>query len=188
MKKLFTAGAMAMLLVISGPVHAGGFSGSVNGVLGTKQIDNDDVRPRHLGMLGVMSDFQFGSAPIRLAADLLLAGRTKEIGDDDVNLSTVELAVGGRFVIPTGSDFHPFVGAGLNLTSAHVSIDYDGGGSESDSDGTVGGYATLGAYYSIIGRINVGAMYRYSIAEVELFDEKDDIDAHHWAIMVGYSW
>ena len=184
MKKLFTAGAMAMLLVISGPVQAGGFSGSVNGVLGTKQIDNDELRPRHLGLFGVMSDFQFGAAPIRLAVDLLLAGRTKEVGGTDVNVSTLELGVGGRFVIPTGSDFHPFLGAGLNLTSAYVDI--DGGGD--DSDGTVGGYATVGAYYSIIGRINVGAMYRYSIAEVELFDEKDDIDAHHWAIMVGYSW
>ena len=184
MKKLLTTGAIVSLLAISGPVQAGGFSGSVNGVLGTKQIDNDDINPRHLGMLGVMSDYQFGAAPIRLAVDLLLAGRTKEINDEDVNLSTLELGVGGRFVIPTGSDFHPFVGAGLNLTSAFV--DFDDGGD--DSDGTVGGYATLGAYYSIIGRINVGAMYRYSVAEVELFDEKDDIDAHHWAVMVGYSW
>lgn len=184
MKNIFTVTLLASCLLFAGTAQAESFSGSVNGVLGNKQLEESDADPRNLGLLGVMADFEFGGFPVRLAADLLLAGRTKEIGGQDVTISTSELGLGGRFNIPTGSNFQPFLGAGVQVTNAYFEND-----TTDDSDSAVGPYATVGAYYKIIGRINVGGVYRYASADVD-FGGPEDFEAggHYVGIMAGYSW
>ncbi len=183
--------AMAMLLLLAvTPAHAeSGYSGNVNGIIGAKRIDNDNIDHRNLTLIGIMYDFNVAEWPFNLAIDGLFAWDTKEIGGVDVDVGTFELGFGVRkdFRIPD-TDLLPFVGAGLSFNALGVDRD----DVDDDGDTALGRYFTTGAFWNFDNGFNLGLVYRYTRADVELELEGTEFrtraGGHHYALMFGNRW
>lgn len=195
MKKLATIILLTAITLVAMPVHAeSGYSGNVNAILGSKRIDNDNVDHRNLTLFGIMYDFNVGDLPFNLAIDGLFAGRTKEMdvgggNEVEVDVGTFELGFGVRrdFMIPDTS-LYPFIGAGLSYSALGV----DQEDVDDDGDTALGRYFTTGLFYNFDNGLNLGLVYRYSRADVELELQGDEIrtraGGHHYAIMFGKRW
>lgn len=191
MRKLSCLSLFIALLLPAGFVHAdSAFHGNVHGIFGYKQLadsDFDDLQDQALW--GAMFDFRVGDWPVNIAVDALLSASAEDENDVETGLATVELSLGVRRDFDIGTtNFHPFIGGGVSRIGAGVDIEDENGPDRDDSDAAFGGYVTGGAFYSIKETINVGAVYRYSRAEVELFDEDYQVGGHHFALMAGYRW
>lgn len=191
LKKTLITAFLAFGLSAGGLAHAeSAFHGNVHATFGYKQLndsDFDDLQDQ--AVWGAMFDFRIGDWPVNIAFDALLAASTDDDNNVDRTLGTVELSLGARkyFDLP-GAAIHPFVGGGVSRIGAGIDIERDNGPDDDDSDGAFGGYVTAGAVYTIKEHVNLGAVYRYSHAEVKLFDENYNVGGHHLMLMGGYRW
>lgn len=102
------------------------------------------------------------------------AGLHLSTGDDtvmgiDVDLTFVELTAGGRYTFSEMGPVRPYVGAGVDLLEAELTLS-SGGIEVSDDESDFGYYAHVGANVPVAGRFALGADVR------GLFGTSDDFD------------
>ncbi|MBA1145642.1 outer membrane beta-barrel protein [Ectothiorhodospiraceae bacterium WFHF3C12] len=191
LKKTLGTGFLAAALSLPGVAQAeSAFHGNVHALFGYKQLndgDFDDLQDQ--AVWGAMFDFRVGDWPVNIALDALVSASAEDENDVETGVATLELSLGVRKYFDFSSvAIHPFVGGGVSRIGAGIDIEDENGPDEDDSDGAFGGYLTAGAVYTIREHVNLGAIYRYSHAEVELLDEDYNVGGHNLMLMAGYRW
>ncbi|HJQ99981.1 MAG TPA: hypothetical protein VJ826_16840 [Candidatus Polarisedimenticolaceae bacterium] len=182
--------AAAMLLAVTAALA----DGQVNFFLGQKALDGGDWDPiDRQAELGAMMSFGKEAWPLRIAADVLIAGRDGTLpGSVDVKGATFEVASGIRKIWGKKA-FHPFAGAGIAIVGAQVELD-NAVGSADDTDVAFGPWIDGGVFWRLGMRFNLGLDVRWSKADVHLdFGDavgSDDLDAGglHYGLLLGFGW
>lgn len=196
LNKILASSLLVAALSAGSLAHAESpFHGNVHALFGYKHLndgDFDDLQDQ--AVWGAMFDFRVGDWPVNIAFDAFLAASAEDENDVETGVATFELSLGVRKYFEfSGVPIHPFVGGGISRIGAGIDIEDDNGPDEDDSDSAFGGYLTAGAVYTIKDHINVGGVYRYSHAEVELLgenyaEEDFNVGGHHIMLMAGYRW
>lgn len=154
-------------------------------LIGQKQLDDDDWDPLEDQIeFGVQTTWGTKDVPVGLAADLLYSSDSAKIGTATVKGSTMEIALGARAFFPV-QQFHPYMGAGINMIRAEFSGNNPGVGSASDNDTAVGFWAGLGGNVRLGSNFNLGVALRYSTAEVTLFGTDGEAGGVHFGLTAG---
>ncbi len=195
MKRIALGMAMALSLMVSA-AYADGPSNNINLFLGQKTLDSDDwaLGYDEQAEIGLLCDFRGQDWPVSLAIELLGSTKEETFNGVDVTGSTSELCIGIKKIWePAGTPIRPFVGGGLAAVYGEVeAVDqYDNSYSE-DASG-VGYYISGGLYVTLGEHLNLGALVRYSQAEVSVDDDggdEYDLEAGgtHVGVFVGYHW
>ena len=166
----------------------------VNFFLGQKALDGGDWDPvDRQAELGAVMSFGRETWPIRIAADVLVAGKDGTLaGGVDVKGATFEVASGIRKIWGKKA-FHPFAGAGIAIVGARVELD-NAAGSADDTDAAFGPWIDGGVFWRLGMRFNLGAEVRWSKADVHLdFGDavgSTDVNAGglHYGLLLGFGW
>ena len=175
-----------MLFVVN--AYADEWSGNVNFLLGTKQLDSDDWGPfDEQGAFGVLVDFKQKSWPISMAIDLLGSLDKETISGIDTEASTSEFDIGIRKIWEvSGSSIRPFIGGGIAFINAEIKETNVFSASIDDS-GT-GIWLNGGVYWTLGQHFNLGLQARYSKAEITIAGINGEAGGTHAAVMLGYHW
>jgi hypothetical protein len=180
MKKLVCVSALVLVLLVawSGAALAAGASGNVNLLLGKKFLDDDlwdDTELDEQDSLGLMFDINPAAWPVSIAVDLL---RSEDEGAYDVDGETQEIDLGVRWYSnPLSQIIRFYAGGGLGLIEAEI---------EGDDDDAVGLWLNGGIVFTIVKHVNLGLDLRYSMAEVELYDEDVDAGGLTTSLLAGF--
>lgn len=156
--------------------------------LGGKTIDADswEDQDKH-GTMGLITDINTGFHGIRVAIDLFASG-SEEDGDTDVKGTyTGEAHIGLRKYCDLNARIKPYLGAGVNFAYA-MQENNDGSGKDESEDTDIGYWVNGGVDFLITENVTAGIDVRYAAAEVELHDEKVELDATAAGITLGYRW
>lgn len=199
MKRLipFLLGASLVLVTASlvAPVSLAG--GNINGLIGQKNQDknfSDTESVQDQDMLGLMLDWGSEGWPVNFAIDLISS--SKDTNDNAFNVkvkgSTFVADVGVRWYFVKGKIFEPYVGGGLNYTSAKVETDGASNDLEFD-DSALGYWLNGGIKWVFAEHFNVGGDVRWDKAEISTEDglgNTHDIEAGGlgYGLILGYRW
>lgn len=192
MKRIVLGTMIAVCMMVS-HVYADGPSNNINFLIGQKTLDSDDWGDfDEQAAFGIFCDFKGQDWPVSIAIELI--GSAKE--DDNLTGSTGEFSVGVKKIWEsTGTPIKPFVGIGLSSVAAKFEYEDDYYDETYSSDGTGLGYFMEGGVYFTIGEnLNLGALVRYSYANITIDDieEVDDFDINGGGtlagIFIGYHW
>jgi opacity protein-like surface antigen len=184
--------ACAMLVVPA--VHAQDWSANVHGLIGNKNLDEDDWgKFDNQVELGASFDFKMNDWPLSITAGTLFSVDAKDNGSSAFDESgvTIETHLGIRKIFDIGnSPVKPYVGGGLALVFADLERRRAGSSffTETDDDEAAGFWIGTGIYWTIINKLNIGFDIRYSEAEVTLFNNDVEAGGLHTVMTFGYHW
>jgi opacity protein-like surface antigen len=191
------AGARVLLaalgLLAAAPAAAGPWTGNVSAFAGRKRMDRDNWDPvKELRAIGVLIDFRDHERyPLSVAIDLFRGRGGDEKNDFNLDAETYELHLGARKIWndkDEGTWFRPYLGAGLSLAEADVSLKSFDAPAQDDRGWGVGVWAGGGLYWSPFRNFNIGVDARWSKAPVKLLGESFDAGGIHVGILVGWRW
>lgn len=186
-KKSTLLAVLVSLGVTATPAYADGWSGSIRGVLGSKQIDKDDWGKDHKrhSSVGLIMDVKPTSWPISVAVDMFGTGEHKP-KERDYEGFTSELHLGAR---ANASFFQqrvqPYVGGGFAAAYAKEQR-YVNGLKKSDEGTGVGAWAGVGVDVKVSKAISLGLDARYSSAKADVFEKKRQIGGMNIGVSLGY--
>ncbi len=175
---------LALCLSICSMSYAEILAGNVNFLLGQQSMTDDDWEDTEVDdqiLLGVNVDLQI---PIPFVPGvefgILQAQETGHIGPTDIDATVVDLFLGVNKTWSIGPA-HPFIGGGITRRSADVDIeDFD-----DDSDADIGFYIHGGAFWRVGTKMNLGLDFRYTKAEVDIFDDSLNADSFTISAIIG---
>ncbi len=199
MRKAFV---LALVFLIGGVSSAlaeeEGWTGNVNFFLGAKALDDDDWEPvEEHGEIGVSIDFRQREWPINIVVEYLHSASGEEEAmlcdpsfgcvNVEAEAETSELNLGIRKIWETSSSVRPFIGGGLSLINAELSVDALGT-ETSESDSGVGFWFGGGVYWTIGDHFNLGLEAKISSADVDFEGIEADAGGGHFGFIAGYHW
>lgn len=199
MRKAFV---LALALLIGGVsttlAEEGGWTGNVNFFLGAKALDDDDWEPvEEHGEVGVSLDFRRREWPINIVVEFRHSASDKEEAvlcdpsfgcfDIEAKAETSELNLGIRKIWETSSSVRPFIGGGLSLIRAKLSLSALGA-KASESDSGLGLWLGGGVYWTLGDHFNIGLEARISSADVNFEGIEADAGGGHFGLIAGYHW
>ncbi len=170
---------LATVLAFVTPAFAA--EGQVNFFWGRKFLSREDWAPvEQQAEFGV--EFTLGGKkwPVAIALDWLEGTESTTIDTVFFRSETTEIAVGVR-KIWTPKFWRPFLGGGIAFVDSVVRDEFS-----SDNDSGVGFWATTGVFFRVFEHFNIGIEYRYSRADVELFDFSANAGGSHVGLLVGF--
>jgi len=167
-------------------------TGNVNFVIGTKYTADDFSKCFDLDKrieLGISSDVKNENWPISIAFDYLFSyadfeipastyGAKKEVSAD---LYSTEIYLGVKKIFELNSSVRPFVGAGIYTVSMYIHTSRD-----DEYDFGIGIWAGLGVYVMLSKHLDAGFSWKWSKAELNVFDQRVDAGGSHFNLMIGY--
>lgn len=186
-----------LFLFSSSSVYAQSSSstGNINILLGAKALDEDDWEPvdEH-AEFAIKFDFRPASWPVNLAIDLRGSASDEEtffdpfFGTIEVEAETTEWNFGVRKI---WEDYHlvrPFIGGGLSLGRAEMTVTIPGVGSASESDSGIGIWIGGGVYWTLAEHFNLGLELMISTIDIEIAGVDTDAGGGHFGFLAGYHW
>ncbi len=193
-KSIILSTLLAMITFFPLATQAHAWSGNINLFLGAKALDENEWAPLDSqSELGILFDFKGAHWPFSIAIDYL---RSK---DDEAffnpftgnvgNLEgkTSELNIGIRKILDHHSNVRPYLGGGLALIRAEMSLS-ERGIRVSDNDRSVGFWVNGGIYWTLADIFNIGVDLRYSKADVTLFGVDAGGGGAHAGLLLGFHW
>ena len=183
MRKVTFIIVACFLLSIPSSAICDSWTGNINAFLGTKQLDKDDWEPlEEQSEFGVMVDFKKTNWPVSIAIDFLTSSDDATINGIDIEGKTTEFAFGIRKIINTSSNLKLFIGGGLANISAELSAQYPWD-KTSDDDSAIGFWLGVGTYWTFAKHFNLGLHFRYSDAEVTMFNYTGEACGTHTGLI-----
>ncbi|WP_221796299.1 outer membrane beta-barrel protein [Oceanobacter mangrovi] len=159
------------------------WDGSINLLLGSKQLDSDDWPGMdQQGSMLLTFDIRPAASPVALAADLMFSAEEK----GDITAGTAELHLGPRWYIDNSSAFTPYLGAGVVAVNVLIENDDDDIADKEDSGN--GWWAGAGVRYQFDEHFQAVLDVRYSDATVTIDDNERQAGGSNFAIGAGYRW
>jgi len=197
MKKLVFLIITCFLLSIPNLAICEEFTGNVNFFLGVKQLDEDDWEPlEEHDEYGISLDFKQKTWPVSIAIGYLSSSDEETVSmyvsglgtvSFDMEAETTELSFGIRKIWDDSPSIRPYIGAGIALISAEAKGSALGV-SVSDDDTATGFWLGAGLYFTISERFNIGFNFRWSKAEVTLYDVEAEAGGTHYGLLLGIHW
>jgi len=175
-----------------------GWTGNINFFLGAKALDDDDWEPvEEQGEIGVSIDLRQKDWPINMVVEFLHSASDEEEAvlcdpsfgciDIEAEGETSELNLGIRKIWDTSSSVRPFIGGGVSLIRAELSVSALGT-ETSESDSGVGFWLGGGVYWTLGNHFNLGLEAKISSADVEFEGVEGDAGGGHFGLIAGYHW
>ncbi|NOZ67966.1 MAG: porin family protein [Deferribacteres bacterium] len=169
-------------------LDADGWSGNANLLIGVKSLDEDDWNPLdEQTEIGIGVDFKQDDWPVSGTIGYLFSSDDDNVMGVDIEGNTSELYFGVRKIWELPSLVRPFVGGGLALVNAKLEAAASGV-KVTDDDSGIGIWIGGGAYLVLSGNFNIGVEFRYSRAEVTLFNTDVEAGGLHYGVTAGYHW
>jgi hypothetical protein len=182
--------ALAFWVVAASSVLAAGVEGNINLIFGQKYLDEDDWAPvEDQAALGVMFDITPAGSPIAFAIDFLATEDSADVylGNGrsfEATGETREIDLGIRWYTPP-SMFRGYIGGGLALISAEITVS-EFGYDASEDDDAVGFFINGGFVVTLARHLNLGLNARYSQAEVDIAGYDIEAGGFLLAGLVGF--
>jgi len=151
---------------------------------GSKSLDDVSWQPvEDQQEIGFMLDFQFSDLPLSVAFDYLASDDTGVFEGDTYKGETTELHLGIRQYIDEGKTLVPYIGGGV----AAVEGKYSGRG-RLERDEATGIWVGIGFNWMLSKEFHIGADFRFSSAELTLFNKEVDGGGVHLGATAGFSF
>lgn len=187
--------AALLACLLAPPTASAGWSGTLgrypdawdlNAHLGMKVMDSDDWAPADRAVsFGADWDYARQGWPVGFTGALYYDRADGSGSGVDASATILELDAGLRkiFYSRNGTEWlRPYVGAGLS--GAYATADSTPG--EARSGLGVGGWAGIGAYVNVYGRLNLGLDLRYSAIAADLDGITVDAGGVRASFIVGF--
>ncbi len=193
MNKLIWAFATVLVFLAAGfgTVHAAGVEGNINFLFGQKYLDEDDWAPvDEQPAIGLMFDITPAGSPIAFAIDFIGSEDSEDVFDAyydeyyEATGRTREIDLGIRWYTPP-SMLRGYVGGGVALVNAEITVEEDGYEASEDDDG-VGFFINGGLMVTLAQHLNLGLNARYSQADVDIAGYDIDAGGFMLAGFVGF--
>ena len=159
-------------------------TGNVSLFYGSKSLDEVEWRPvDDQDEIGLMLDVQFSDLPLSVAFDYLTSDDTGIFEGDTYKGETTELHIGIRQYIDEGNALVPYIGGGV----ATIEGEYSGRG-RLETDEATGLWVGIGFNWMLGKKFHIGADFRYSSAELTLFNREVDGGGVHLGATAGFSF
>jgi len=172
---------LALVVLVSGSAFAA--DGSVNFVIGQRNLNDDFWSIDDLDtqtVFGVNADFGGDKWPVHIAVGLNLSAKSGTLFDAAV----ADLSFGALWVPRKGKLIRPYLGIGVSSVGAAIDIVDD-----DDVDQSFGYYANGGVYFQLFSHFNVGLDVRLlEGTEFELFALQFDANYAQYGILLGIGW
>jgi hypothetical protein len=166
-----------------------GWTANANASVGLKALDDDDWGPADTQTsLHLDFDARPQNWPVSLAAQMAfsMGDGTEDDGfggQTKVEGQTQELNLGVRKIFEPTPNIRPYVGGGLSLIRADVTVD-----GTSDDDMGAGIWVGGGAYWHFANGFNVGVQADWTKADVTIGGVTGDAGGAQISVMGGYSF
>jgi hypothetical protein len=167
----------------------GGWAANANASVGVKTLDDKDWGPADTQTsLHLDFDARPQNWPVSLAAQMAfsMGDGTEDDGAGGqikVEGQTQELNLGVRKIFEPTPNIRPYVGGGLSLIRADVTVD-----GTSDDDMGAGVWLGAGAYWHFTNGFNVGVQADWTKADVTIGGVTGDAGGAQISVMGGYSF
>ena len=167
-------------------------TGNINFAMGVLRTADDFSEAFNLDErieIGTTCDVKNETWPISIAFKYFLSyGDSKTSGnsyglrkDKDVDVYCTETYLGIRKVLERFPSVRPFVGGGLYTVNMYVDISYD-----DEFDTGLGVWGEIGAYIALAKQVDIGLIWRWSKAKINVFGIKPDTGGIHFDLLIGY--
>lgn len=186
--------ALAFLSLFPVVSQAQNWTGNLNFFIGAKVLDEDDWSPiEEQTEFGILLDFKKDHWPVSIAIDVLHSWDDAFVHDPFTGSSfkfegnTTEINLGLRKIWDHFPIIRPYIGGGLAIINAEAKGSVLGI-RVSDDDTSSGIWLNGGIYWTLANVFNVGLDFRYSKAEVTVFDVDVEAGGGHAGLILGYHW
>jgi len=186
--------SFAAVIFLANPSTGGcdGVTGHMNFVAGTLHSDDDFSKAFNLDKrmeLGISCDVKKQGWPVSIAFDYMFVYGDSKIsknspvftGYTKLNLYATEMYVGIKKIFNLFPSVKPFAAAGICTVNMYVDATGD-----HEYDFGVGGWVGSGAYFMLSQRLNAGFEWKWSKAEVNIFDHNYNAGGNHFNLIAGY--
>jgi len=184
--------ASVLLLALPSISNAENPTGNINFIVGTKYTADDFSECFDLDKrieLGFSSDVKSKNWPISIAFDYLFSYADTELStnkygtkkDVSADFYSTESYLGVKKIFELNSSVRPFVGAGIYTVSMYIHTSRD-----DEYDFGIGIWAGLGVYVMLSKHLDAGFAWKWSKAELNVFDQHLDAGGNHFDLMIGY--
>lgn len=180
-------------ILASGIVQANGWTGNINGYIGSKSLDGDWGKFDSQNEFGIITDFGHQSWPFLIAIDLFVSAsdnhnEKKSNGDYHVDAATSEVMIGIRRYFDLNYRLSPYVGGGITSGYGYREIKQSDGTYKDEDDDGYGPWVGTGVVWRPWTHFNVGFDVRYSDFDVDLFGKNLEAGGLHAGLNAGFHW
>ncbi|NRA38666.1 MAG: hypothetical protein HRU15_11040 [Planctomycetes bacterium] len=193
MTHLFTIRSLicTLILLICGShptvLYASDFGNNLQFTLGQKILEDNDWGPiSHQTEFGVLFDYQGNNWPVSICLDLFVSYGKGDEGAISYSGTTNEFHAGVRkYWVTENTQWRPYFGGGMAFLYASETIEY--AGSVSDSGSGIGYWANGGISWQR-DQLLLGAEFRISKADADIFNIDTNIGGEHLSLTIGYNF
>jgi opacity protein-like surface antigen len=157
-------------------------------LLGEKQLDSEDWGNHEIqGSIGLLMDFRTDNMPVAIAVDLFGTGHEDTSNGKTDNASSVEMHLGARYLLATGTGWTPYAGAGVAVVSVQEEH-YEQGKKHTPESSGCGWWVGAGVRYNLNDSFYLMADVRHSKANVEMNNVDLEAGGTNAGMGLGYHW
>ena len=167
-------------------------TGNISFVAGFLRTDDDFSKVFNLDErmeIGIICDVKKKSWPVSIAfgylfsyADTMISGDSDGLIENmDVVFYCSEMYVGMKKIFNHFDFVRPFVGGGVHTVSMYIDM------AHANKFNTGFGYwVSAGVYFMCSRHVQIAFEWKWSKAELSIFDIKSDVGGNHFDFMIGY--
>lgn len=184
-QRLASLCAAALLLTLATPANAAKLpESSISVLLGQKTLDDNDWEPVESQVeWGVIADLGRKDSVANLVISYLSSSDDSTQGGADFTGETWELGLGIRKPFRLDAGLAPFIEVGAAYVDA--TLERRGVSPGENSDSAFGVWGGVGVGFAVGERVSVGALVRYTAAEVTLLGADREAGGLHFGVTAG---